>query len=196
LGAISHAGQLLAECPDLSKADLRLAEIIQAHALRVNSIIEDILQLSRRTDSKQERIHLATWLPEYLALFEIENRGHIKQFTLSVAEEVQDILFDPGHLTQILNNLCENALKYGYAPDQDIELKVTTFFNQPCLQVIDHGKNISKATKEHLFEPFFTTSNSGTGLGLYISRELAELNQASLTDCTQGVTDFMSNISS
>jgi len=181
LGAISHAGQLLAECPELSGADLRLTEIIQAHALRVNSIIEDILQLSRRTDSKQERIHLATWLPEYLAIFEVENRGQTNQFNISVAEEVQDILFDPGHLTQILNNLCENALKYGYIPDQDIELKVTTFFNQACLQVIDHGQNMSKATIEHLFEPFFTTSNSGTGLGLYISRELAELNQASLS---------------
>jgi len=181
LGAISHAGQLLAEGPDLSSSDIRLTEIICTQALRVSSIIEDVLQLSRRSDSEQERINLATWLPKYLINFEVENRGHQSQFNISVEDGVQDIEFDSGHLTQILNNLCENALKYGYDSGKKIELKVTSIFNQTSLQVVDHGLKLSKETTEHLFEPFFTTSSSGTGLGLYISRELAELNQASLS---------------
>ncbi len=181
LGAISHAGELLAECPDLSAQDRRLTEIIKTHAYRVNSIIEDILQLSRRKHSRQERIQLQNWLPTYLATFESENSGHQGQFQLSMDRQVADILVDPHHLTQILNNLCENALKYSYVTDKRIILKLTTIYNQTCIEIIDFGKNIPPEVIEHLFEPFYTTSSFGTGLGLYISRELAELNQAKLS---------------
>ena len=181
LGAISHAGQLLAECPALSAQDLRLTQIIQTHTARMNLIIEDILQLSRREDSKRERIHLESWLEAYFHIFESENISHQNQFQLSFEPRLQAALFDSGHLTQILNNLCENALKYGHVDDKRIQIKVKTLANQPCIDVIDFGKGVTKSSIKHLFEPFFTTSNSGTGLGLYISRELAELNQAKLS---------------
>jgi len=181
LGAISHAGQLLAECPTLSPQDLRLTEIIQTHTLRINSIIEDILQLSRRSDSKQEIILLECWLKSYLSLFESENRGYKNQFQLISEPTVPDALCDSGHLTQILNNLCENALKYGYKMDKKIDIKISTYFNQPCIEVIDYGQGLTDSESKRLFEPFYTTSPSGTGLGLYISRELAELNKARLS---------------
>lgn len=181
LGAISHAGQLLAESPSLSTQEIRLTEIIQTHALRMNLIIEEILQLSRRNDSKRERIHLPSWLESYLQIFEYENSKQYEQFYLSVDADVQDAACDSGHLTQILNNLCENALKYGYVADKKIQIKVSTFFRQPCIDVIDYGKGPSATSVKHLFEPFYTTSSSGTGLGLYISRELAELNKAMLS---------------
>ncbi len=181
LGAISHAGQLLAECPELSPQDLRLTKIIQTHTVRMNSIIEDILQLSRREDSKRERINLENWLKAFLRIFESENSGYQNQFHLSLEPELQDALFDSGHLTQILNNLCENALKYGSVDGKKIQIKVRNLFYQPCIDVIDFGEGVPESSVKHLFEPFFTTSNSGTGLGLYISRELAELNQAVLS---------------
>ncbi len=181
LGAISHAGQLLAECPALSPQDLRLTKIIQTHTARMNLIIEDILQLSRRKDSKRERIHLESWLRQYLQIFESANTDRPNQFDLTFAPGLQDALFDSAHLTQILNNLCENALKYGYVENKKIQIKATTLFSQPCIDVIDFGKGVPQPAIKHLFEPFFTTSKSGTGLGLYISRELAELNQAVLS---------------
>ncbi len=181
LGAISHAGQLLAECSVLSPQDARLVEIIQTHALRMNTIIEEILQLSRRKDSKQEIICLESWLKNYLSIFESENSDYQNQFQLIIEPNVPNALCDPGHLTQILNNLCENALKYGYSIDKKIEIKVHTYFNQPCIEVIDYGQGMTEVDSKHLFEPFYTTSASGTGLGLYISRELAELNKAMLS---------------
>ena len=181
LGAISHAGQLLAECPELSPQDIRLTEIIQTHTIRVNAIIEDILQLSHRDNSKQERIHLTSWLEAFIDGFESEYLKHQHQFTLTAAEDVQDVLFDPNHLTQILNNLCENALKYSHTSEQAIQIKVSNLFNQPTIDVIDYGSGVPKSSIKHLFEPFFTSSSSGTGLGLYISRGLAELNQANLS---------------
>ncbi len=181
LGAISHAGQLLAECPQLSPQDKRLTEIIQTHTSRVNAIIEEVLQLSHRDNSKQERIHLVSWLTIYLNQFESEYLKDKSQLTLSIEPTVQDALFDANHLTQILNNLCENALRYSDTPDKPILLKVSSFFNQPSIEVIDYGQGVAESSIKHLFEPFFTTSSSGTGLGLYISRELAELNQGLLS---------------
>lgn len=181
LGAISHAGQLLAECPQLSAQDKRLTEIIQTHSLRMNAIIEEILQLSQKHDSKQEPIDLPSWVANYIDRFESKYISRPGQLTLSVEAGVQTALFDPQHLTQILNNLCENALKYSEETEKPILLKVNTFFNQPSIDVIDYGSGVPESLLVHLFEPFFTTSSSGTGLGLYISRDLAELNQSVLS---------------
>ncbi|MGZ5007093.1 MAG: sensor histidine kinase [Methylobacter sp.] len=181
LGAISHAGQLLSENPLLSAQDRRLTEIIQTHSIRVNHIIEDILQLSRRTDSRREKIDLKPWLDNYLQNFTLEHAVNSDAFKLSYQTESLYALVDAGHLTQIMGNLCRNALKYGKPEAGPIILRVFAIRQAPCIDVIDNGSGIGRKHLRHLFEPFFTTSSSGTGLGLYISRELAELNQAKLS---------------
>jgi two-component system sensor histidine kinase PilS (NtrC family) len=181
LGAISHAGQLLSDNPLLSSQDRRLTEIIQTHSVRVNHIIEDILQLSRRTDSRREKIYLNAWLDNYLENFTLEHDVNIEAFKLTYPAESFCALIDPGHLKQIMDNLCRNALKYGKPESGPIHLRVFAAQKAPCLEVIDNGSGISPKHQNHLFEPFFTTSSSGTGLGLYISKELAELNQAKLS---------------
>ncbi|TRW95604.1 sensor histidine kinase [Candidatus Methylobacter oryzae] len=181
LSAITHAGQLLSENPLLSIQDQRLTEIIQTHSDRVNHIIEDILQLSRRTDSRREKIHLKPWLDNYLKNFIFEHSVNIDAFKLSYQLESLCVLIDPGHLRQIMDNLCRNALKYGKPGAGPIVLRIFAIRQVPCIEVIDNGSGIHRKHLPHLFEPFFTTSSSGTGLGLYISKELAELNQAKLS---------------
>jgi len=181
LGAISHAGQLLAECPSLSEQDLRLTEIIQVQTRRMNSIIEDVLQISRNPQPTQETLDLANWLEEYLEALISSNQGYQHQFELVIESDLNIALFDAGHLTQILNNLCANALKYGYALDKKICIQLNGFLGQPCINVIDFGQGIPDEIAHHLFEPFTTSSHSGTGLGLYISKGLAEINQARLS---------------
>ncbi|MGR9044801.1 MAG: sensor histidine kinase [Gammaproteobacteria bacterium] len=181
LGAISHAGQLLSENPELSKEDKRLTEIIQKHSLRVNQIIEDILQLSRRSASFRKKIDLAPWLDDYLDTFILENGLQPETFDKIIEPSPMSVLVDPTHLKQIVDNLCNNALKYGRPEHSAIILSLRRQGQNPCLDVIDSGPGISPAHQNHLFEPFFTTSADGTGLGLYISKELAELNQAKLS---------------
>lgn len=181
LGAISHAGQLLSDNPLLSAQDRRLTEIIQTHSVRVNHIIEDILQLSRRTDSRREKIYLNSWLDNYLENFTLEHGVNIDAFKFLYPAESFRALIDPGHLKQIMDNLCRNALKYGKPESGPIVLRVFTAQQAPCIEVVDNGTGINPKHQNHLFEPFFTTSSSGTGLGLYISKELAELNQAKLS---------------
>jgi two-component system sensor histidine kinase PilS (NtrC family) len=181
LGAISHAGQLLSENPLLSVQDKRLTEIIHNHSARVNHIIEDILQLSRRTDSRRERITLQSWLDNYLKNFYLENAVNADAFKFSCPIEPLAAFVDPGHLKQILDNLCRNSLKYGNPEAGQIDFRVFSLHKSSCIELIDNGPAISQEHQSHLFEPFFTTSSSGTGLGLYISKELAELNQAKLS---------------
>jgi two-component system sensor histidine kinase PilS (NtrC family) len=181
LGAISHAGQLLSENPLLSAQDRRLTEIIQTHSVRVNHIIEDILQLSRRTDSRREKISLKPWLDNYLKNFVLEHSVDAGAFKLIHPDEALCALIDSGHLKQIMDNLCRNALKYGKPEAGPIVLRVFSIRQAPTIEVVDNGSGISRKHLRHLFEPFFTTSSSGTGLGLYISKELAELNRAKLS---------------
>ncbi len=180
LSAISHAGQLLSESPVLLPEDTRLTNIIQTHCQRVNSIIEDILKLSRRNPSQKQKINLDEWLPGYVHeqnLYQPSN----EVFKLVINQADLHAYIDPGHLKQILDNLCSNALKYGNPEQGPIIIEAENVEGDILLRVIDQGPGIDQSGLTHLFEPFFTTSGQGTGLGLYISRELAELNQAELS---------------
>lgn len=181
LSAISHAGQLLSENAHFSAQDKRLTDIIQTHCQRVNGIIEDILRLSRRADSSRQKLRLFAWLKNYLYQFALEYSVGIDAFRLVQKSDSLHVLVDPSHLKQIMDNLCHNALKYGRPERGPILLRVTESKQTVCIDVIDHGPVIAEDHLRHLFEPFFTTSLNGTGLGLYISRELAELNQAKLS---------------
>jgi two-component system sensor histidine kinase PilS (NtrC family) len=181
LSAINHAGQLLSENPDLPPEDLRLTHIIQTNTARVNHIIEDILQLSRRKDSRREKLELNAWLDHYLKTFVSEHKiTPPYTFELSYPSKPLFVFIDPFHLKQIMDNLCQNALKYGQPEAGTIRLQALMVQQTPCIDVVDNGLGISRENMSHLFEPFFTTSATGTGLGLYISKELAELNQAKL----------------
>jgi two-component system sensor histidine kinase PilS (NtrC family) len=181
LGAISHAGQLLLENAEISHEDHRLVEIIRTNSNRMNQIIEDILMLSRRSASRREKIQLCPWLDHYLKNFHLEHGVNIKVFKLDFPDDALNARIDPAHLKQIMDNLCQNALKYGNPEEGPIQLYCYKNQHMACIDVIDNGPAIRHEHIKHLFEPFFTTSATGTGLGLYISRELAELNQAKLS---------------
>jgi len=115
VGAMSHAGQLLKESPSLTADDKHLTGIIEKNAVRVSQIIENVLQLSRKDSTRQERIDLSAWLHGFLDEFQqtlqLEG-GRIAVENLAPGLEVH---FDPSHLHQVLWNLCDNALKHAAA---------------------------------------------------------------------------------
>ncbi|BCX82693.1 two-component system, NtrC family, sensor histidine kinase PilS [Methylomarinovum caldicuralii] len=175
LGAIGHAAQLLEESPHLDPQDLRLVAIIRKHVRRVDETIDNVLQLSRRSAAKRQRLELRAWLQRFRTDFEEETRS--QSVDLELPDEEISALIDPGQLKQILSNLCSNALKYGGGA---VRIRLIQEDRHPCIEVIDQGPGIATEHLSQIFEPFFTTSGSGTGLGLYIARELAQLNQARL----------------
>jgi two-component system, NtrC family, sensor histidine kinase PilS len=183
VGAMSHAAQLLAEAPSLSTQERRLTDIITNNGERVSTIINNVLQLSRRDTTRPERIELNAWAGEFLAEFRQTSEVDGRAIRFDPAGEL-DVRVDPSHLYQLLWNLCENALKYGRRDDNDapVELRTgrITTSDRPFLEIVDRGPGIAQADAERIFEPFFTGSSGGTGLGLFIARELAQCNRATL----------------
>jgi len=184
LGAISHAGQLLAESPQLAAADVRLTEIIRDHSQRMNAIVENVLQLSRRQRARPQELQLKPWLEEFIRDFCLTQNISARHTDIHVDPPDIMIRMDPQQLHQILWNLCHNGIRYSKAqsglPRLELHGGIIVESHHPFLDVIDFGPGIPAEAAEHLFEPFFTTEAAGTGLGLYISRELCEANQARL----------------
>ena len=182
VGAMSHAAQLLAE-GEISDADLRLTEIIKTHSSRVSHIIDNMLQLSRRETSRPERLTLQSWLREFSDEFSRTLELQEGEFTIGEVDEDLEVRMDPSHLRQVLWNLCDNAIKYASETGGImVELQAGRLQGngRPYVEVLDHGLGVDAATADKMFEPFYTERQGGTGLGLYISRELCELNRATL----------------
>lgn len=184
LGAISHASQLLGESPALDKADLRLVEIIRNHSQRMNTIIENILQLSRREQFKPQECNLHDWATDFACEF-CEMHGLARdEIAVDITPADTLVTIDAAQMQQVLWNLCQNGLRYSqdYPGTPKLELRGGLIPDQPepILDIIDHGTGIAPEVAQHIFEPFYTTGNGGTGLGLYIARELCECNRARL----------------
>ncbi len=184
LGAISHAAQLLGESPNLDKADTRLLQIIQSNARRMNLTIESVLNLSRKRAPNREQLALKLWLHEFRKDFILQNQLREEQISLFIEPADTVVEFDPAHLHQIVWNLCRNALKYAHDDPKRLQLDIQggnpTHTRDIMLNIIDNGRGMTEEQRQRLFEPFFTTSTQGTGLGLFMSRELALSNGASL----------------
>ena len=183
LGAISHAAQLLQESDSLEGADRRLAQIIQDHSRRMNLVIENVLQLSRRQQSEPQLLDLKYWLHRFAS--EFRNSASLDQ-TLHLEAHGSGLQtrMDPHQLTQVLTNLVQNGLRYSAQTHQLGQVWLRLFRDAqsdlPIIEILDDGPGVSPDQLQHIFEPFYTTDNKGTGLGLYISRELCESNQAHL----------------
>lgn len=182
LAAISHAGQLLTESSGLSEADRRLTGIIQDNSHRMNTVIENVLRLSRRKPAAPETFRVKEWLTDFVD--DYVSTTSVARDRLQPRVDVADlrVRVDPSQLRQVVWNLCDNGFRHS-GSDGVIELRagIRPESGRPYLEVLDSGRGIAAESAEHIFEPFFTTEPDGTGLGLYIARELCEGNQASLS---------------
>ncbi len=182
LSAVYQSAQLLSESQDLTDEDAGIAAIIRKQSERIERIISSILVVSRGDAGNPESLDPRSWLERFVRHFSAE-RG-LPEDAITVRGHSARIYADPGHLTQVLTNLCDNALAHatreqgelvtlacGWEPAQQF----------PMIEVIDYGPGIPGRNRRQLFEPFFTTRARGTGLGLYLSRELCEANHAHLS---------------
>lgn len=189
LGAISHAGQLLSESLQLSDSEKRMTEIIGDQSQRVNNIIENILQLSRREKSRPADFLLKPWLENFIDEFCSDQEIDRSVIELNMNPLDIKVRFDPSQLHQVIWNLCHNGMRHTQArsgqPSLILSCEMPKESHSACLSVIDFGPGISSEVSHQIFEPFFTTESKGTGLGLYIARELCECNQARLTYAVQ-----------
>lgn len=183
LAAITHAGQLLAETPDLQGENQRLLAMIQRHSARIEKIVRDVLDLSKREAASRTLIPLREWLLRTAALYQEGFPNARRPIELIELPAECAVSFDPNHLQQVLFNLWDNSFEHaaGVSPLVLMHAARDETNGQLYLESADNGPGIPSELLERVFEPFFTTSAQGTGLGLYLSRELCEYNQARLT---------------
>jgi two-component system, NtrC family, sensor histidine kinase PilS len=181
LGAVSHAAQLLDESDGLVKGDRRLTQIVQDNCNRMNVIVENILQLSRRRATVPESVALKGWLEAFVKGFSDDQGVGVAGVVLEVIPPDLSVRMDPSQLHQILWNLCENGVRHGgEMPELRLRAGIDEEIGRPFLEISDNGPGIPPDLVDQVFEPLFTTSSEGTGMGLYIARELCESNRASL----------------
>ncbi|MDO5611098.1 MAG: histidine kinase dimerization/phospho-acceptor domain-containing protein [Pseudomonadota bacterium] len=182
LSAINYAAQLLSESPQLDVMDRKMLDIVHQQVQRTNGIIESVLGLARREPTIAAPFDLGAMVrafaEEYEAGFPLDN----DTLTLRLPDKPLMALADPKQIHQILMVLLTNARYYGRMPDEPahMTLRVAIDENRLVIDVIDRGPGIPEIAARNLFRPFYTTSNHGTGLGLYIARELARSNRGDL----------------
>lgn len=185
LAAVSHAAQLLGESEGLDESDNRLVTIIQNQSRRMNGIIENILQLSRREKSRPDLFELTGWMNELLEEF----RSAMPGLELADGPDPDQsdlmVMFDRSQLHQALWKLMENAAEHAGNKDEPARIALTLDRKEVAgycvINVEDNGPGIPEDQIGHIFEPFYTTRQQGSGLGLYVARQLCEANQAELT---------------
>jgi two-component system sensor histidine kinase PilS (NtrC family) len=182
LGALSNAAQLLGETPQQNGEGQRLIKIIDDQSRRMNVIVENVTQLSRRDHVSPMRFLLDPWLQEFARQYADTTRVPREIFSFTTTEGIE-VCMDPEQLHQVVANLCQNALRHSppYTGSPLIRLDSGLDTEQrPTLDIIDWGTGVAPDIVDFIFDPFFTTTPKGTGLGLYIARELCEGNGATL----------------
>ena len=178
LSAISHAVDLIED--DRGEGDReRLGRIIRDNTRRLDRLVSDVMQLNRRDRIAAERIDLKAWLPAFVEDFAANESVPSQRFALDAAREVA-IEFDKEHLRQVLWNLLRNAVRYASVEASSVRIELRSLARQVELNVVDNGPGVAPEHQAQLFEPFFTTDSKGTGLGLYLARELCAANRARL----------------
>ena len=180
LSAISHAASLLSE-DEHEPVAARLLGIVNENVARLDRMIEDILKLSRKAQVQDEPLDLGAALHEIVTEF-----SNTRELTPGYIElgrmQGLRVRFDPLHLREVIVNLLSNALRYTSGKPGCIRIHASrTGAARLELHVQDDGAPITPQVRAHLFEPFFTTSSKGTGLGLYLARELC-LNNGAMLD--------------
>jgi two-component system sensor histidine kinase PilS (NtrC family) len=180
LSAISHAAELLAE----ERGDgtqQRLTRIIGDNTQRLNRMVGEVLELGRRDNAQPELLRLSSFIETFLDEYAV-NDSQVKQIVVLALDPAATLSFDRSHLNRVLWNLLGNALRHCRRESGSIRLETRAAASpgRTELHIIDDGAGILPSLQGQVFEPFFTTHSSGTGLGLYIARELCEANGALL----------------
>jgi two-component system sensor histidine kinase PilS (NtrC family) len=182
LAAINYAVQLLEESREFNASDRHLLGIIHQQCQRTNGIVESVLGLARRERANPEHTDLNVFARQFIDDYQQSMSIETDSLEAVTGNRQVTAMVDPRHLHQVVTVLVHNALNYGRLPGEParIRLRVFQLDQRAMIDILDRGPGIPAAVAAQLFRPFFTTSEHGTGLGLYIARELCRANQATL----------------
>jgi len=181
LSSIGHAAELMEEERDLPPEEKRLLDIINNNVHRLDRIVQEVLYLNRRDRAQPAALDPLPHLNAFVIEFCETEKCDPNEIDVQV-RTTHKLWFDRQHLDQVLWNIVRNAVRHGRHQPGSVRIIVwpAPAAGELLIDVHDDGPGVAPAAQAHLFEPFFTTEAQGTGLGLYIARELCEGNGARL----------------
>ena len=183
LAAIAQANALLLE-DELAPTQQRLARMVADNVERLKRIVDDVMEVApgmpplvRVIDASAE---VAAAAAEWARTVDLP-LGAESRLRVELPSQPLGVSFDPEHLRRVLVNLLDNARRHASAAPGAVFLRLAVHDEATAvLSVASDSPPIAPEVERHLFEPFFSTRSRGTGLGLYICRELCERYRASI----------------
>jgi two-component system sensor histidine kinase PilS (NtrC family) len=176
LAAISGSVELLAQSPSTDADQKQLMDIVTREVTRLNSLISDLLDFARPRRPDPQPLDLSATVAEMLKVFEHDKRLDGSRVQLK-ANGAVTIEADPGQLRQVVWNLVRNACEADESNglvDVEVGTVDTDGEKWARLAVRDRGPGISDEHRSRIFEPFFSTKQGGTGLGLATVHRIVE----------------------
>lgn len=157
----------------------RMAGIIATESIRLEHLTEDILSFSKKRTPKKEKIQLNILFSEIKPLFETRIAEQNFKLNIDIPDDAY-IYADIDQIKQVIVNLIANAMN-AMESDGTVTISFQEKDGKTSIMISDTGPGIPLEVMPNLFKPFFTTSNSGTGLGLPISRTILNNHNGDLT---------------
>ncbi len=180
LSAIRHANDLLTE-EDADEVTLKLRGIIDSNILRIDKMLEEVSMLNKREGLSRESINMMKFWLDFKQEFTLNHPDAIGCLKMNMEGSNLSVACDSHHLQQVMWNLCNNAWRHSRKDEHAVTVLIRTSGKMYIsIVVADNGKGVPAEHRNSLFEPFFTTEKEGTGLGLYVARELAHANMGQL----------------
>lgn len=144
---------------------------------RLRMIIGNALQIGRRDSMRLERVDLASWTKEFVSEFWLTEDIDADILRLNAPRESVPVRADSAHLHKLLWTLCSDLLRYGRSSNatDPVEIRVgrSATTQRRYLDVIDRGSAVGPVDSKRVFEPFLAAGKAGTGISMFVSRELS-----------------------
>ncbi|SFG80438.1 two-component system sensor protein [Neisseria elongata] len=180
MSAIRHANDLLQEGIE-DPVSKKLHGIIDGNIRRIDKMLEDVSTLNKKDNLGRESINLMKFWLAFKQEFTLNNPSSVGCIKMEMQGKNLTVTADPMHVQQIMWNLCNNAWRHSTKGSDAIQVSIKPSGKlNVSIVVSDDGPGAAPEIRNQLFEPFFTTEKGGTGLGLYVARELAHANLGQL----------------
>lgn len=167
----------------LQKSDI--ADLLLSEIHRTNGLIEEFLNVTRPREQTLEKVSIVPFLRNILLLYQSE--ATINKCTLSTnlqhLSQPSFAMIDSGQLKQVFLNMVKNSIEAIRCANRDngyISLSVFRRLHTIDIHIRDNGIGMDETTKSKLFQPFFTTKKKGTGLGLFLCKQIIQNHRGTI----------------